>query len=208
MKTENGNIALNIMTIIALGAIGVLVYMLWTQNKQQNIMTDTGEDVIPVIEEVKKVTYTPDGVFIDGLDEPVESTQYELDETGSGIASNDIYYHDINGDGHKDRITKTRNENGTAHYWEDYKIELNKDGRWRDITPDGFRTTEGAECSLQKLQFTFEPKFQVVKISRPWRESWSTPSMATKTIYKMHGDELVAETTQQVGEVCDVAELF
>lgn len=205
MKSQNGNIAFNIMSILAVGAIIVLGYMLWTKNaSKEQKKTD---EYIPQPEQIKP-KYEPNNVFTDGLKNPTESTEYELDDTGAGVASTDVYYQDINGDGVQDRITKTRNENGTAHYWEDYKIELNQNGRWRNITPDGFRTTEGAECSLQKIQFVFKPKFEVIKISRPWRESWTTPSMATKTVYKMQGDKLVAESTQKVGEICDVAELF
>lgn len=205
MKSENGNIALNILSILAIGAIIVLGYMLWSKNTAKE--QDTPEEYIPQPERTIP-EYEQDNVFTDGLATPSESMEYELDDTGAGIASTDVYYYDINGDGNKDRITKTRNENGTAHYWEAYKIELNQNGRWNDITPDGFRTTEGAECSLQKIQFAFEPEFKAVKISRPWRESWSTPSMATKTIYKMQDNKLVTESIQEVGEVCDVAELF
>lgn len=187
------------------GAIIGLGYMLWSKKTTKEIKTDS--DYIPQPEHVTP-KYEPNKVFTDGLKNPSESAEYELDETGAGIASNDVYYYDLNGDGIKDRITKTRNENGTAHYWEQYKIELNQNDRWHDITPDGFRTTEGAECSLQKIQFIFKPKFQAIKISRPWRESWTTPSMATKTIYKMHDNKLVAESSEQVGEICDVSELF
>ncbi|MBQ8255922.1 MAG: hypothetical protein IJY99_03085 [Alphaproteobacteria bacterium] len=205
MKSQNGSIALNIMSILAVGALIALVYVLWTKDTSKEQKTPS--EYIPQPERTQP-KYEPNNVFTDGLTTPKESTEYELDDMGAGIASTDVYYQDINGDGVQDRITKTRNENGTAHYWEDYKIELNQNGRWRNITPDGFRTTEGAECSLQKIQFVFKPKFEVIKISRPWRESWTTPSMATKTIYKMQGDKLVAESTQEVGEICDVAELF
>lgn len=205
MKSQNGSIALNIMSILAVGALIALVYVLWTKDTSKEQKTPS--EYIPQPERTQP-KYEPNNVFTDGLTTPRESTEYELDDMGAGIASTDVYYQDINGDGVQDRITKTRNENGTAHYWEDYKIELNQNGRWRNITPDGFRTTEGAECSLQKIQFVFKPKFEVIKISRPWRESWTTPSMATKTIYKMQGDKLVAESTQEVGEICDVAELF
>ena len=205
MKSQNGSIALNIMSILAVGALIALVYVLWTKDTSKEQKTPS--EYIPQPERTQP-KYEPNNVFTDGLTTPKESTEYELDDMGAGIASTDVYYQDINGDGVQDRITKTRNENGTAHYWEDYKIELNQNGRRRNITPDGFRTTEGAECSLQKIQFVFKPKFEVIKISRPWRESWTTPSMATKTIYKMQGDKLVAESTQEVGEICDVAELF
>lgn len=205
MKSQNGNIALHIMSALAIGAIIVLGYILWSKNASKEQKTTS--EYIPQPEQIIP-KYQPNKIFFDGLESPRESAKYELDDMGAGIASADVYYQDINGDGVQDRITKTRNENGTAHYWEDYKIELNQNGRWRDITPEGFRTTEGAECSLKKIQFTFEPEFKVVKISRPWRDSWTTPSMATKTVYTIQDNELVAESTQKVGEVCDVAELF
>jgi hypothetical protein len=107
-----------------------------------------------------------------------------------------------------DKITKTHNENGTAHFWDDYKIELNKNGTWRNITPKGLRTTQGSECALQKVQFKFSPVFQVIKISRPWVESWTNPSTATKTVYTLKDDKLQVTSTEKMKTVCDVTELF
>ena len=115
---------------------------------------------------------------------------------------------DINGDKVPDRITKIRHESGTAHFWDEYKIELNQDGRYRDITPKGLRTTVGAECALQQIQFQYKPNFKIIKISRPWRDSWTGPSMATRTIYTLENNKLVPDAGENLGTVCDVSELF
>ena len=115
---------------------------------------------------------------------------------------------DINGDGIRDRITRTRNENGTAHHYYQYKIELNNGGEFVDITPDEFRTVEGAECALAKIQFSFHPEFRAVKITRPWNVSWTTPTTATKIVYAMENQKLVPIERTEMKSVCDVTDLF
>jgi hypothetical protein len=139
--------------------------------------------------------------FEDGLGNPASKTEYPLDETGAGIAVSEVFYA---GADRRIKITRERFESGTAHGYYEYKLEL--DGR--DITPDGFRTIEGADCSLQKLKFLFIPEFSVVKISRPWEESWITPTMAVKTVYRLAGGNLKAVSTSQLKETCDVSGLF
>lgn len=146
--------------------------------------------------------------FTDGLGTPFQTTKYELDDMGAGVAQIDVFKYDINGDGILDRITRTHNENCTAHAWDEYKIEMNVNGTWTDITPDNFRTIEGAECALQKIQFQFVPQFQIVKISRPWQDSWITPTQATRTQYKSSGNNIVAVSEKPSDTVCDVTELF
>lgn len=146
--------------------------------------------------------------FDDGLRNPVSQRQLPLDEFDEGIASIDVFQPDINGDGRADTITRNRNENGTAHFYYDYKVQLNTGNGLIDITPDGFRTTEGADCALQKLRFVFIPGFQVIKIGRDWQESWTTPTMAKKTIYKIDGNAMKISSTEQMKKICNVSELF
>lgn len=200
--------SINFTTIIMLliiAVMGVMGVTMLDKEQDDNVVNKVAAS--PKISTTAKENYKP-SIFSDGLRNVAQSTSFNLDETGAGIAKSDMFLVDINQDGYTDKITKTRNETGTAHFWEEYKIEINKNGNWYDITPSGFRTTEGTECALQKIQFVFEPKFKVIKISRPWKDSWNTPSEATKTIYEMKDGKLTQTKTEKMGVICDVSQLF
>lgn len=205
MRSQCGGIKLNLLLIVLLGALIALGYILWKQKSEYTGANfGTGSPQIhrkPIQENIN----TP---FTDGLKQPFSEQNQEPDETGAGVTNIKIFKADINNDGLSDRITKTHHESGTAHFWDEYKIELNQNGKFRNITPNGFRTTVGAECALQQLQFVFTPQFHVIKISRPWRDSWDTPSMATRTIYTIKDNKMVAGQPEQLEPVCDVTELF
>ncbi|MBO5740325.1 MAG: hypothetical protein J6R52_04670 [Alphaproteobacteria bacterium] len=205
MHSQCGGIKLNMLLIVLMGALMATGYMLWNQ-KSESMGTNfsAGSPQIQRPPQQENVN-TP---FTDGLIQAISIKKHEPDETGAGVTSTEIFAVDINNDGSLDRITKTHHESGTAHFWDEYKIELNQKGKYRNITPNGFRTTVGAECALQKLQFVFKPKFYVVKISRSWRDSWDTPSMATRTIYTIQNNKLIAGQPEQLESVCDVTELF
>lgn len=146
--------------------------------------------------------------FDDGLRNPDSTTSEPLDEFDAGIASREVFNIDINKDGKKDRITRTRVETGTDHFYFEYKIELNSNNRLVDITPKNFRTVEGADCALQKFRFSFAPEFQIVKISRPWQDSWVTPTTADRTVYTLSSEMLRASQPRPVSRVCNVSDLF
>jgi hypothetical protein len=146
--------------------------------------------------------------FTDGLIQPQSTETFPLDETGSGIEKKEFFSIDLNNDGVMDRIIRTRNENATAHFWDDYRVELNKKGKFENVSPEGLRTIEGADGSLQKIQFVFKPKFQIIKISRPWIYSWDNPTMATRTVYELQGDKIVEKSVKELKKVYDVSELF
>lgn len=205
-KEQSGNIVLNILLIIMFLIIAFLIYIL-AGGKVPKISSTSGIQSPDMPTQNVNAAQTG-GAFSDGLNNPSFSDQYPLDEFGAGIAEKDIFDVDINGDGKNDRITRTRNENGTSHFYYQYKIELNKNGTFTDITPSGFRTTEGAECALQKLQFRFSPVFEVIKISRKWQDSWDTPTLATKTTYKFNDGQLEQVSSQQMKSICDVTDLF
>lgn len=205
MHSQCGGIKLNMLLIVLMGALIAMGYILWNQRSE-----NTGENFgagSPQIQRNPKQRNikTP---FTDGLKQAISEQKQAPDETGAGVTSIKIFQTDINNDGISDRITKTHHESGTAHFWDEYKIELNQNGKYKNITPNGFRTTVGAECALQQLQFVFSPRFQVIKISRPWRDSWDSPSMATRTIYTIKDNKLVAGKPEQLQSVCDVTELF
>lgn len=205
MKSENGGIALNLTLIVLVSALCGLAYIMWMrQPEKETINTSRVTGQFNTTNQKQEITPP----FTDGLPQAASVETYEPDETGAGITKSEIFNIDINNDGTPDRITKTRNESGTAHFWDEYKIELNLNGRYKNITPNGFRTTVGAECALQQLQFQFKPEFHVIKISRPWRNSWDSPSMAVRTVYTIKDNKIIASTPEKLGTVCDVTELF
>lgn len=208
--SQSGSTTLTVLLVIMVFVIGALIYILLTQSGPQhprhsNIDLET-EQTAPATP--RQSERAGNYAFDDGLKNPDSSTRYTLDEMGTGLASTDIFNLDINADGHKDRISRSLYENGNDHFYYDYKIELNLNGDYVNITPEYFRTTEGAECALQKLRFTFRPNFQVIKISRPWEESWITPSIATKTTYKFLNNNLNEISTIPLKEICNVSDLF
>lgn len=211
IKQQSGNVLLNILLIIMFIIIAVLIYIL-AGGKMPKFQRSAGVqspnmELADKQNSVQQMIKNP-AEFSDGLTNPDFSQQYQLDEFGAGVAERDIFDIDINNDGRRDRITRTRNENGTSHFFYQYKIELNQNGQFVDITPDGFRTTEGAECALQKLQFVFQPEFKVIKISRDWDTSWDTPTMAYRTVYTINNNELSAHEKTKLKTVCDVTDLF
>lgn len=210
-KQQSGNMFFNILLIIMFVIIGVLIYILAGGPVPR--LGRTGGVQSPTNMEIPSTTpgrviSDNTGEFSDGLTNPDFIKTYPLDEFGAGVSERAVFDVDINSDGRIDRITRTRNENGTDHFYYEYKIELNQNGEYVDITPDGFRTTEGAECSLQKLQFVFRPEFRVIKISRDWSETWTTPTMARRTVYTMYNDGLTASAPTDLKVICNVVDLF
>jgi len=210
MKQQRGSVALNILLVIMLIIIGVLIYLLARGDKVQTGQTfgiNSPGAVQSGDAQNRPVTKVA-AEFTDGLGAPNSSFGADLDEMGVGIASTDIFDRDINGDGRPDRITRTRVENGTSHYYYEYKIELNNGAQYIDITPPDFRTVEGADCALKKIQFIFEPDFAAIVISRPWRDTWTTPTRATKTTYAISGGQMNISNATQMKTICDVSQLF
>lgn len=201
---EKGSAILTILLIIMVVVIGFLIYLLAGGSIPKATKTVGVESPTMEISTSK----TENEQFSDGLTNLVSSKKFNLNEFGEGIAEQNIYEYDINNDGKKDRITRTKNENGTPHFYYEYKIELNKNGSFVDITPEGFRTTEGAECALQKLQFVFKPDFKVIKISRDWKDSWDTPSLAIQTTYNFSDGKIISTSEKELQTICDVSELF
>lgn len=203
-NNQSGNAWFYILLTILIIVIGVLVYIL-----AGGPMPRTG-DTVGTKSPTMQVETMPEtsGEFTDGLNNPESSETFQLDEFGAGIAERDIFRVDINADNQPDRITRTRHENGTAHFYYEYTIEIADNGQFINITPNGFRTTEGPECALQKLQFTNSPKFRVVKISRNWRDTWETPTTATRTVYEYQDGKIVPTAQTEMEPVCDVRELF
>ncbi len=201
---ERGSAILTILLIIMVVVIGFLIYLLAGGSIPKATKTVGVESPTMEISASK----TENEQFSDGLTNLVSSKKFNLNEFGEGIAEQNIYEYDINNDGKKDRITRTKNENGTPHFYYEYKIELNKNGSFVDITPEGFRTTEGAECALQKLQFVFKPDFKVIKISRDWKDSWDTPSLAIQTTYNFSDGKIISTSEKELQTICDVSELF
>ena len=187
-----------ILAIVVLGALSYVLYTTYTKQKTEIPPTPVFSDEF----------INNNSGFSDGLTNPDSVTKYPLDEYNVGIAEKSIYLADINNDNKPDRITKTFFETGNAHSYYEYKIELNQNGKFIDITPEKFRTISGADCDLQLAQFVFKPQFKVILISRDLGETWLDPTTAKKQIFKLSENKLQKTETKTLRKVCDVKELF
>ena len=195
----------NTITVLIMLGIVVSVFVGYSLiHKNKNDVQTFGTAAVNITQKQKNRAIT----FNDGLGKTKDKIGYKPDETGVGVTRIETFLFDINSDGKDDKITRIRHENGTAHFWDEYTIEINENNRFRTITTDDFKTINGADCALQKLKFVFKPKFQVIKISRPWVDSWTTPSMATQTTYELINNKMVMVETKKLSSVCDVADLF
>ena len=191
----------NLVWILSIAILCALAFILYNKTSTQTVKTDT----TPVFSD-EFVETNQD--FSDGLNNPDSVTTYPLDEYGMGVAEKTVYYIDINNDKNADRITKTLIETGNAHSYYEYKVELNKNGKFVDVTPNNFKTTNGENCDLQQIQFVFKPQFKVVLISRELGETWNTPTLAKKEVFKLSDDKFNIVDTKTLRKVCDVKELF
>lgn len=204
---QRGSATLNIILFLLLTVIATLIYVMLgesTPRAGRTVGTDAHVHTTVRPTAIPGTSYE----FRDGLGNASSTTEYPLDEFGAGLARIDVFRHDINNDGRIDIITRRQRENGTAHFTYEYTIELNTEDGMVDITPDGFYTIEGAQCALQKLHFSFTPGFQVIKISRPWEESWENPTVATQDTYSIIKDNIHLIDSRTLRSVCDVSELF
>ena len=192
----------NLIWILSIAILCVLAFVLYNKTSKNSA---TSETPIPTFsDEFQNTT----GVFSDGLSNSDSVTVYPLDEFGTGVAEKNIYYTDINEDKIKDRITKTLVETGNSHSYYEYKIELNQNGEFVNITPANFRTINGTDCDLQQIQFVFKPQFKVILISRDMGETWVDPTVAKKQVFKFVENTLQEKETKTLRKVCDVKELF
>lgn len=207
MKSQCGKISVNMILVIMIVIIGILMGVLIFNKKDANVSqadsvtTSTTPDY-----QNPDVISTTDG-FDDGLGR-ADNIKTPAPNADSDVDNIAVFMRDINNDGITDRITRTHHATGNAHDWDEYKIEIKKDNYFDNITPDGFRTTMGADCALRKIKFSFRPQFSVVIVSRPFHDTWNTPSVAEKTTYSIKDDKLIHGTPQPLSAVCDVAELF
>jgi hypothetical protein len=204
-KNESGAILPFVLLIIMVLLIAFLGYLLTVKKSVKKLPPEiyTEYETKPSVPEFE---YTDN--FDDGLKKPYIKKTFTMNETGDGITSTEVFNIDINKDNLPDKITKNRYENGTAHFYYEYKIELNLNNKFVDITPKDFRTAEGAECSLLKFRFIFSPDFEIIKISRNWQESWATPTMATEYIYIIENNVIKNTSATQLSATADVTELF
>lgn len=205
MENKRGGISLTWGIVLIVIIIGIMIFTLWTIRAKTNTES-TYDATTPDVQQ--NATDDAPKMFSDGLKTTHQTSYGTLDETGFGVSEQSVFYVDINQDNITDKIIRTHNETGTGHAWDEYNIQIVQNGQYIDITPNDFRTVVGADCALQKIQFVFQPTFHIVKISRPWIDSWITPSMATRTIYKLADDALVPTEIKNMGVICDVEELF
>ena len=127
-------------------------------------------------------------------------------ETGDGypygVSHKDTFFIDINNDGKKDKIIRGRFSTWSAHGYTFYEI-YSSNGK-QDAK---FRTLEAAECFLEAYKFQFDP-FVLTKASRPWKETWITPTHAKIEKFQIINDKLEKISEKSVGKICDVRELL
>ena len=197
---EKTNKLMLIISVVALCVLGIIVYNITSSSENK-------KSINPTIENNTIFDDSKSG-FSDGLIKPASTTNYELGEDEIGITEKSIYMVDINNDNNLDRITKTFFDNGNAHSYYEYKIELNKNGKYIDITPDNFRTVNGADCDLQQIKFVFKPQFKIIVIGREMGDTWIEPTIATKRVYSLSNEKLKVSKDTTLRAICDVKELF
>ena len=184
------------ISIIILCVLGVIFYNVYSKQSPKSIN---------IVDEYPMET---ENSFSDGLKNPSSVSTYTLDDDDVGITEKSTYLIDINGDNKKDRITKSFFDNGNAHSYYEYKIELNKNGKYLDITPNNLRTVNGADCDLQQVKFVFNPEFKVIMIYRNMGDTLVDPTMAKRRMYSFDNGKLNASADKDLRVVCDVKELF
>lgn len=208
MSDKTTSPARTILVIIILVIIGVLMYMLATQDRPQSANTNIAvKSPINIPEKNTDIAIDFDS-FNDGLHNPNSAQENSPDEYGVGITSVRVYMHDLNRDGRMDRITRTHIENGTSHFTNTYKIEIATADGFIDITPPDMQTVESADCALQKLRFSFAPIFSIEKIGREMGDDYTTPTMAYRYVYRLENNQMVEISKTPMREICDVSELF
>ena len=215
MRLEEANdrnkwiITILVVILIFVGFYFLSIYVT-NKNKEKKTNTKdmTGEIILGKSFSMSSQDYYV--LYYDSTDKIVAGTCKDLFSSyHSAHGEGSIYYVDINKDGTKDKITKTFIETGNAHAYYEYKIELKSGDKYVDITPQNFRTTNGASCDLQQIKFSFKPKFKVTIISRGMGDLWNTPTMAYKQTFTLSSDnKMRASQKTQMRSICDVKELF
>lgn len=191
---------LRILVVVALIVAGIVVF--YQLNKSDKKTESVQKESVVI------TSGSAGEEFNDGLHDPISVHTFNPDEFGAGVVEVATFSYDINEDGRPDKISRARQETGTAHFRYVYKVELNDGEKMINITPKDLATIEGAECAMQKIQFSFKPDFSIIKISRPLGDDWNTPTQSTKTVYTLWNNKLHVATTSEYKTVCDVAELF
>lgn len=188
-----------IYTIIIIISAGLLIYFYTAKRETQPQKAE--EPFQTQNQQIKSKE------FDDGLDTPTKVEVFDWNKSTDGIVEIRTFLLDINGDKIKDKIIKTRYENGTQPGYWDYKIKIANGNFWTDITPSGLITVEGKNCDLQKIQFSFMP-FKIKKIGREIESDWDSPTMATIINYEFLNGVLITSQSQNINAVCDVKILF
>lgn len=197
-KSNNIILFLSVIIILGIGFIAYKKYVQSSNSSESNVIINANYDDAKI---------KSDG-FSDGLPEPNSVMNYPLDEFGMGIAQKQIYHIDINQDGQPDKITKTFVETGNAHSYYEYKIELNQGNKYIDITPNNFKTTNGADCDLQQIQFSLKPQFGATVVYRELGDFWNQPTMAKQKKLILVGNTMQESESKKLKPVCDVKQLF
>ncbi len=206
MQLQGGGLLKSLVVIFMVVVISALVMMLVHGDFQRPGVTVAINS--PEITKSTEQKNVPGTDFDDGLGTPDKLIYGTLDEFGQGIESIAEFYRDINNDKIPDKITRTHIATGNDHDYQEYKIEIDVNGVMVNVPPHGFRTTHGSECALRLIRFDFKPEMKITIISRPFQDTWDTPSQATQSTYTFNKAKIISSATKKMGVVCDVATLF
>ena len=77
-----------------------------------------------------------------------------------------------------------------------------------DVTPNNLKTTNGAECDLQQIQFSLKPQFSAKIIYRELGNYWNQPTVAKQKKLTLIGNKIQESEIKTLKSVCDVKVLF
>lgn len=190
-----------ILFIFALIIFILVVFFSISNSNKKSIIKKFNQDVIQPINAIKKG---------DGLPKIADSTitYNQFNEIGEGILKKEVFNIDINNDDELDKIVRIEKNRDTVPSIYEYKIFIIKNGHEIDITPKDFFTQKSADCSYRLFYFELKPKLKIIEISRPFIDTMTTPSIATKYIYVLNNNSLQKISTEQLKSVCNIEELF
>lgn len=159
--------------------------------------------------------------FDDGLYKPWKVENGVLDQFGEGVISREIYKGVFGMQKIPYTIEKANIATNGRENFAEYKVVIHKKSGENnatfsdhqkqvilDVTPQDLNTINGADCSLKRIKFGFDPSLTITVISRPFIDTWITPSMATMKRYTLKDNKMELIESKEIGVICDVTELF
>lgn len=148
----------------------------------------------------RQVEYT--GVFSDGLPQPDKTEMFDLSADNYGTKQIDTFYIDVNNNGIKDTIKRSRFVTGTAHSYTYYDIYLDNGEKLERLT-----TLEGADCVLRAYKFQIYP-FVITSASRNVGADYMEPTKAKIEKFEIKKNKIESVSSKEHSPICDVRYLL